>query len=138
MQVKKITDLAAARAVIESPGLWSLWAVFPRTIIDQHWHVPTVDGIREQDGQFQVNFTGYDFTTRTYQGEDWRTPALVYMRHHCEGCHYPPSMCCASVSGLDGEEHKDEREDALDEAYEALEEQSIEPTSAYTVVELEA
>ena len=98
MQVKKIETMAAARAVMESV-MWSLWAVFPSRLMSQHWHVVRPEGIREVAGRIEVNMVEFDYTTNAYKGEDWRTPTHLYMTHQCEGCHYPPDMCCETVYG---------------------------------------
>ena len=93
MQIKKITTMADALEALES-FRWSLWAVLPPTVMTHHWMVVTPAGIREVDGQLQVNMIEFDYATESYKGEDWRTPLHVYVKHQCDGCHYPPDMCC--------------------------------------------
>lgn len=93
MQIKKIETLADALEVLESE-MWSLWAIFPPTVMNQHWLVVRPEGIRDVDGRIEVNMIEFDYARMGYSGEDWRTPDHIYMTHQCEGCHYPPDMCC--------------------------------------------
>lgn len=100
MQIKKITTLADALAVLNSE-MWSLWAIFPSTVMGQSWLVIRPDGIREVGGQIQVNMVDFDYSTGAYKGEDWRTPYHLYMTRWCDGCHYPPDMCCGDRADLE-------------------------------------
>ncbi len=77
------------KAVWTSPA----WGVFARFIDRQDWPIYNETGVRMADGELWVNAGEYSFE-RGYLNEEWLKPAFVYMKHQCDGCHYPPSMCC--------------------------------------------
>ena len=60
-----------------------------------------------------INAGEWSLSRGGYLNDEWLTPRFVYMKHQCDGCHYPPSMCCLQ---------SDECEDPYDGNYDALEE----------------
>lgn len=82
-------------------------------------------GVRTVNGQLQVNVGEWSGAKEEYINEEWVVPRFVFLVHHCDGCHYPPNMCC--LQGYDPEG------DAIDEAYSWLNSNPPVPT-----VEIEA
>lgn len=93
LRIQYSTD--ADKAFEESAYLWSVYAQLP----DRHNAlIPWRFGIRERDGVLQANIGEYryfpNYTTGEYISDEWVTPSLIFAMHKCEGCHYPPDMCC--------------------------------------------
>ncbi len=83
------------KAVWNSP----VWVVFARFGDRQDWPIYNETGVRMHDGVLQVNAGEYHFE-RGYLNEEWLKPEFVYMKHQCDGCHYPPNMCCLQPSSF--------------------------------------
>lgn len=83
---------------IIGPFHWSVWARIPGRDDVRVW---SPDGVRELTGQLQINAGEWSPSANRYEGaylnEEWLTPRFVFLRHKCEGCHYPPNMCCLQV-----------------------------------------
>jgi hypothetical protein len=75
------------------------------------------EGLRTHDGVLQVNFGEYRLSVG-YLNEEWLAPDALYMRHECDDCAYPPSLCCMPVS--DEGPWQDEDEDDRREYSELL------------------
>lgn len=73
------------------------FAVFARVAGRQDWAIYDETGVQMRDGVLFVNFGEYHYE-KGYLNQEWLKPDMVYMKHQCDGCHYPPSMCCLQVS----------------------------------------
>lgn len=70
------------------------WTAYARLPGREDWVIYDETGVREVGGTLQVNFGEYDYKKGAYLNEEWITPLMIYVKHQCDGCHYPPSMCC--------------------------------------------
>lgn len=77
-------------AVLNYPA----WTAYARLPGREDWPIYDATGVREDHGGMQINFGEYDSVKGRYLNEEWLAPAMVYIKHQCDGCHYPPSMCC--------------------------------------------
>lgn len=77
---------------VKAAPVWSVWAKLPDRDDVYLWDM---SGIREiPDGSMQINAGEWDAAKLQYINEEWVTPQFVFMLHMCEGCSYPPHMCC--------------------------------------------
>ena len=89
IQYLTLANVEEVRATMES-GTWSAYARF---IDRQDSPIYDISGVRMTDNELWVN-AGEWHHAKGYLNEEWLKPAFVYMKHRCEGCHYPPNMCC--------------------------------------------
>ena len=90
-----LTTESAIRAYFNGPYGYVLWArVYGRDDIQ----VFAASGVRTVEGRLQVNAGEYSRSANRFEGaylnEEWVTPDFVFLKHWCDNCHYPPSMCC--------------------------------------------
>lgn len=118
MYVIKLATLADIHAVVIDPRTnYTVWA---RCVgITQDWRVWAGGYRLSAQGQVEINcgewrqtFAGQTVQTE-YLNEEWRIAELVYAKHPCGECGYPPAMCC--LAGID----EDSLSDAAIDAYEA-------------------
>ena len=83
------------KAVLDSPA----WLAFARFTDRQDSPAYNETGVRMRDGVLWVNAGEYDYA-KGYLNEEWLRPVFVYMKHQCDGCNYPPNMCCLQPSSF--------------------------------------
>lgn len=80
---------------------WHMWAAFADR---DDCEIYDPQGVRLHEGVLQVN-AGQWRTLDGYENEEWLAPLFVFTKHPCEGCHYPPHMCCLQPGDFrDGDE----------------------------------
>ncbi len=120
MKAYVITDAANIKKAVELTN-YTTWAKLRDR---DDWQIYSPDGVRTTvEGRLQINAGEWSYTQQRYLHEEWVTPLFVYLRHQCEGCHYPPSMCCLDVADFVTHPEDYERFDLEDmvlgsEAYE--------------------
>lgn len=82
------------------------WTVYARIHGRQDWVIYDETGVRSADGELWVNAGEYEYG-KGYKNEEWVKPSFVYMKHQCDGCHYPPNMCCLQPNDFRGSDDYD-------------------------------
>lgn len=125
MEVIKLTTLADIQMMLSNQR--HAYGVYARSAsITQDWPV-FKDGARiNAEGRIECNFGEWNASKRLYLNEEWHAVDLVYAKHQCADCHYPPDMCCLIGVALprnlpaDSDPAAYYDTQALDEAEEAL------------------
>lgn len=79
---------------------YQTWTAYARLPGREDWVIYDETGVREVGDTLQVNFGEYDYNKGAYLNEEWITPLMIYVKHQCDGCHYPPSMCCLQLESF--------------------------------------
>lgn len=100
-----LTTIAEIEAVIDSQTNYSAYA----RLKDGH-DVPLYakSAVRFAFNVVQINAGEWSPSKNGYLNEEWVTPRFVYMKHWCDGCHYPPDMCCLQGVSDDDDEGAEE------------------------------
>jgi len=114
--LRTIDDIHTA---LELPN-YVVWA----RLRDRHdCRIYAPEGVRLTEERLQVNAGEYRFgQPGGYLNEEWLEPAFVYLKHQCDDCRYPPTMCClqpSSFTWIDDEAYLEERRDIDDEIMES-------------------
>lgn len=101
----KIVLLTTSEQVDRIFSDWgSYWELYARVEGRHDSPLPLRSCIRERDGVLETNVGEYTFAG-VGQGEmlteEWVRPIIIYAKHQCEGCHYPPDMCCMGPNASD-------------------------------------
>ena len=119
-----VATVEEVKATLES----SAWFVYARFLDREDTPIYDETGVRMSDGELWVN-AGEWHHAKGYLNEEWLKPAFVYIKHKCDGCSYPPSMCCLqpqpryyddSIYQIEdwGGDYDDPNEDAYQIAYD--------------------
>lgn len=82
------------------------FSVYARISGRQDWVIYDETGVQMRDGVLFVNAGEYQYG-KGYLNEEWLQPEMVYMKHQCDGCHYPPNMCCLQPNDFRGSDDYD-------------------------------
>lgn len=78
-------------------GDWNYWEIYARVKGQHDTSLPLRNCIRERDGYLEANIGDYTFDGLTLTPpltERWVIPDLIYAKHQCSNCPYPPDLCC--------------------------------------------
>ena len=111
----KLETIDAIRTVIASNTQYSCYA---RLADRNDCYLYDVSGVRLVNDQLQINAGEWSYAKNGYINDEWLTPRFVYMKHYCDGCTYPPDMCCLQpIKDNDSEFYQDDLDAALDRWY---------------------
>lgn len=123
---------------------WTPWAKLEGRD-DRQIHSP--EAVRQTPEGLQVN-VGEFVSSKGYINDEWLTPLFIFAKHQCDGCNYPPHMCCLQVSSFRSFDDYDRlgylEDDALEDAeimesdsYRDAEDELNAPPPAGTLKEME-